>query len=263
MVAANRRSGAIWGVAFSPDGSRIVTASTDKVVHLFDADDGREIVTLLPGNTGTSAVAFSPDGVSLAAAAGDSTVQIWDAPLKHENTILGGHADAVTNVTFSPDCSRIYSESESEKRVWDFATLQTLPDATWEQPEVLTHSSRDGRWFLTTEFNNIVLVDLEYKNSPDEDARRKAKANFDPFWHRDQATAATAAKNWYGATFHFLILVKYDPGQEAFQDGLQSSFQQLESQTAAEGRQINSQLEKAVRESLMILPSDEQAHSGL
>ena len=263
MATANRSSGAIWGVAFSPDGKRIATASTDKVVHLFDANNGHEIVTLFPGNSSTSAVAFSPDGMSLVAAVYNNTVRIWDAPRKHETTILGGHTDAVTIVTFSPDCSRIYSESENEKRVWDFATLQALPDATWERPEVLTHSSPDGRWFLTTEFNNIVLVDLQYKNAPDEDARRKAKASFDPFWHRDQATAATAARNWYGATFHFALLAKNEPDQVSFQDGLQSSFLQLETQSATEGRHINSQLSTAVRESLIILPSDEKINPGL
>lgn len=87
-------------------------------------------------------------------------------------------------MTFSSDGSRIYSESEWEKLVWDVATRKKLQDALWERPEVTTLTSPDGRWYVTFEANNIVLVDRDYKNTPDEKAWRKAKARLDPFWHQ-------------------------------------------------------------------------------
>ena len=163
-------------------------------------------MALFPGKSGVESVTFSPDGTRLAAAvAGKGTIRIWDAPQKHETAILSEHTDTVTSVTFSLDGSRIYSESENEKLVWNVATRETLPDAMWEPPEVITHTCPDGRWFVTTESNNVVLVDLEYKNAPDEKARRKTKASFDPFWHQEQATAATTAKNWYAARFPLCV----------------------------------------------------------
>jgi hypothetical protein len=117
---------------------------------------------------------------------------------------------------------------------------------------VITHTTPDDRWFVTTESNNVVLVDREYKNSPDEKARRKTKASFDSFLHQKQATDATTAKNWYAATFHYAWLMQNDPAQASLYDGLQASFQELQSQFKLEGRDIELHLATVVKESLKL-----------
>jgi hypothetical protein len=162
----------------------------------------------------------------------------------------------VTSVTFSLDGSRIYSESEKEKLVWNVETRETIPDATWEPPKVITHNCPNGGWFVTTESNSVVMVDLKYKDSPDEKARRKTKASFDSFLHQKQATDATTAQDWYAATFHFALLMKHDPSQASFYDGLHSSFQKLESRFKQEERDIELYLARIVKESLKLPPGN-------
>ncbi len=253
IATAHASSGAVFGVAFSPDGKRFAACGTDHSVQLIETLSGQEIMTFFPGKNGVESVAFSPDGTRLAAAvAGKGTIRIWDAPHTHETAILSEHTDTVTSVTFSLDGSRIYSESKNEKLVWDVATHETLPDAMWEPPQVLIHTCPDGRWFVTTESNNIVLVDLEYKNTPDEKASRKLKASFGPFRHQELATDATTAKNWYAATFHYALLIQNDPEQASFYEGLQSSYEQLVSQLADEERDIELHLAMVVKESLKL-----------
>jgi WD40 repeat protein len=53
----------VWSAAFSPDGSRIVTASADRTARIWDASTGSEI-TVLRGNEHplVRSAAFSPDG---------------------------------------------------------------------------------------------------------------------------------------------------------------------------------------------------------
>lgn len=171
IATAHASGGAVFGVAFSPDDKRFAAGGTNESVQLFATLSGQEIMGLFPGNASAESVTFSPDGTRLAAAvAGIGNIRIWDAPHNHETAILCEHTDTVTSVTFSLDGSRIYSESENEKLVWNVATRETLPNAMWEPPEVITHTCPDGRWFVTTESNNVVLVDLEYKNTPDEKA---------------------------------------------------------------------------------------------
>ena len=253
IATAYASSGAVFGVTFSPDGKRFSAGGTNESAQLFETLNGQEIAALFPGKSSVESVAFSPDGTRLAGAvAGKGTIRIWDAPHKYETAILSEHSDTVTSVTFSLDGSRIYSESENEKRVWDVATLQTLPDSMWDPPEVITRTSLDRRWFVTTESNNVVLVDLEYKNAPDEKARRKTKASFDPFWHQKQATDATTAKNWYAATFHYAWLMQNDPDQASLYDGLQSSYGKLVSQFAEDERDVDSHLATIVKESLQL-----------
>ena len=78
-------------MAFSPDGTRLASASGDGTVKVWDAATGQETLTL-KGHTGAvTSVAFSPDGTRLASASWDATVKVWDAATGQETLTLKGH----------------------------------------------------------------------------------------------------------------------------------------------------------------------------
>jgi WD40 repeat protein len=67
----------VWSAAFSPDGTRVVTASDDHTARLWDAASGKELVTL-EGHTDTVlSAAFSPDGTRVVTASWDRTARTW------------------------------------------------------------------------------------------------------------------------------------------------------------------------------------------
>src|SRR5262249_42235336 len=68
--------------AFSPDGSRIVTASSDNTARIWDAASAREIAVLRGHDSYVNSAAFSPDGSRIVTASSDKTARIWDARLE-------------------------------------------------------------------------------------------------------------------------------------------------------------------------------------
>jgi tRNA A-37 threonylcarbamoyl transferase component Bud32 len=65
----------VTSASFSPDGTRIVTASGDKTAKVWDAKTGTETFTL-KGHTGqVRSAAFSPDGTRIVTASIDSTAK--------------------------------------------------------------------------------------------------------------------------------------------------------------------------------------------
>src|SRR5207248_5723435 len=125
MLASH--TGAVRQVGFSPDGSRVVTASDDATARIWDATTGKELITLR-GHTGAvAAAAFSPDNSRVVTASNDKTARIWDATTGKELMVLRGHTESVLCASFSSDGFRIVTGSDDmTARTWDASSGREL-----------------------------------------------------------------------------------------------------------------------------------------
>jgi len=130
--------GSIFGVAWSPDGRRLATASVDRTIRIWDVERGAELTALYGHDNGVNGVAWSPDGQRLATASDDRTARIWDLQQNKEITILQGHENRVRGLAWSPDGRFLATASEDRTaRIWDLqqnketAILQGHEDRIW------------------------------------------------------------------------------------------------------------------------------------
>jgi WD40 repeat protein len=118
----------VYSAAFSPDGSRIVTASNDKTARIWDAASAKQIAILRGHASAVNSAAFNPDGSHIVTASDDKTARIWDAASAREIAVLRGHDYAVLSAAFSPDGMRIVTASHDQTaRIWD-AQMMAVKD---------------------------------------------------------------------------------------------------------------------------------------
>ncbi len=118
-----QHQGAVYHAAFSPDGTRIVTASLDKTARVWDAWTGKPVIPPLKHQGAVSIAAFSPDGTRVVTASWDKTAQIWDAWTGKPVTAPFEYQEAVTIAAFSSDGTRVGTVSRDKiVQVWDTST---------------------------------------------------------------------------------------------------------------------------------------------
>jgi WD40 repeat protein len=83
-------TGVISGLAFSPDGRMLATASFDHSIRLWEFGTRQRLTTLQGHVTEVSSIAFSPDGQTLASAARDGAVKVWPTRVHSKEDVIRG-----------------------------------------------------------------------------------------------------------------------------------------------------------------------------
>lgn len=145
---------------FSPDGSRIVTASFDKTARIWDARTNT-VLRVLTGHTDTVwSARFSPDGKRIVTSSDDHTARVWDADSGAELLPPLQHPARVDYAAFSPDGRKIITAADDNiARIWDAATGKQLVDLRGHEHWVTSAVfSPDGKRVVTASYDNTARV---------------------------------------------------------------------------------------------------------
>ncbi len=113
----------VLSAVYSPDGTRIVTASFDKTARIWDARTGVQLTVLAGHGEIVVSAGYSPDGLRIVTASADKTARIWDAQTGAQLAVLSGHGDHVDSAAYSLDGTRIVTASaDKTARIWDAQT---------------------------------------------------------------------------------------------------------------------------------------------
>ncbi len=163
----------VRGLAFTPDGTFIVSAGDDKVIRVWDWRKGITVRTLRgqswPGDEGkVFAIALSPDGRWLAVggwthpecAGRCGDIRLYDFKSGELEALLKGHSNAVEGLAFSPDGKKLISGSANfDAIIWDVAQGTLLHRLKGHRGEIYAVGfTPDGQRAVTGSYDNTLRL---------------------------------------------------------------------------------------------------------
>jgi len=177
----------VFTANFSPDGTKIVTASYDSTARVWDVETGKELHTLkhVPGHSaGVNTAVFSPDGKKIVTAGSDGTegflrearvgtVRIWDVETGREIRRLEGYKGRAHTASFSPDGKKVIAAGwthddrgfpidDNAVLIWDVDSGRVLQRLEGhKRGAVIATFLPDGKKILTVTDGTTRICDAE------------------------------------------------------------------------------------------------------
>ena len=149
----------IQGVAFSPDGRLLASASSDWTVKLWNVDASQAFRALSAQSDRVLGASFSSDGRQLIDAALDGKIRLWD--VKSAKLVEGWHADLdrPRGVAFSADGRLLAAAGRTGIiQCYDLATKTAFRTWRHEAPARAVAFSQDGRLLASGDDEGTVKV---------------------------------------------------------------------------------------------------------
>ena len=147
----------INSASFSPDGTKVATASDDNTAIIWDVETGQVLRNLRHSDKVNSA-SFSPDGTKIVTAAYDSTAIIWDAETGQVLRNLR-HSAWINSASFNPDGSKVITASnDSSAIIWDVETGQVLRNLRHSDKVNSASFSPNGSKVVTASSDNTAII---------------------------------------------------------------------------------------------------------
>ncbi len=191
---------AVNGAAYSPDGRKILTFSSDNTARVWDADTGRPLTPPLPHGDAVVAGAWSRDSKRVLTGSEDHTARIWDASTGKPLTPPMEAPETVLSLAWSPDGALVALGTENgHVRTYDAATAKPVSPETVYHDEVYSLAwSPDGRKLLTGTSDGTADV-LDPVTGKQLLRIRQTNIIFHAEWSPDGSRILTSSANYRAA----------------------------------------------------------------
>jgi WD40 repeat protein len=96
----NGHSDQVFGVCFSPDGTKLASCAADKFVKVFEIPSGKFLKSFEGHTHHVLDVGWKSDGKLLASAGADNVIKVWDYEKGEQIRTIAGHGKQITRLEF-------------------------------------------------------------------------------------------------------------------------------------------------------------------
>ena len=171
FIELNGHTDAVLSVAFSADGKKVITGSSDKTIRIWNAESGsanfgEELKKVsLVGGPKIDFVNFSPDWNKVVTINHDLSLSneaaaiVYDAESGKVLETLQGNDYRVSSAVFSPDGKKIVTTSNEFVRIWDAESATILKTLEGHgHPVNSAVFSPDGKKIISLNHNDGVRI---------------------------------------------------------------------------------------------------------
>ncbi|MFM6269383.1 MAG: hypothetical protein ACKPFA_23205, partial [Dolichospermum sp.] len=147
-------------IAITPDGTKIISGSQDKMIKVWDLATGKELISLSGHNGSIKKIAITPDGTKIISGSWDKTIKVWDLSKEYKISPVNGHLDSIETIAITPDGKKIISGSQDKTiKVWDLATAKELISLSGHNGSIETIAiTPDGKKIISGSQDKTIKV---------------------------------------------------------------------------------------------------------
>ena len=148
----------IWSIALNPDGTKIVSGSSDRTVKIWNSQTGECLKTLIGHNRPVLSVVFSPDGNTIASCGGHSIIKLWNSQSGECVQTIQERASYI--IKFNSNGSILASGHTSGYiKLWDINNGQCIQNlGDFGKPIISIAFSPDGNYLAYGSYDGTVTV---------------------------------------------------------------------------------------------------------
>ena len=124
----------VSSVAFSPDGTQVLSGSTDGTLRLWNMQ-GKELKRFEGHRGGVISVAFSPDGTQVLSGSSDNTLRLWDMQGKELKSITS-YVDGYASIDAHTQAFTAYGGDAWKYMYYEIDDEKVAFDSIAEHPEI-------------------------------------------------------------------------------------------------------------------------------